>query len=428
MKVKSIFFSSGQIYLMIYYFLILFFIFILYICGNKSKLNGGNGIFYKVIENNSELKIINTQPSILYNKKNIKAFLDSVIIFEIYNKIDNNTYKIIRYPDFRNEIERHSYNHINKYLDFFKKNIIKENEKYILDFIGFHGIIDNKVNLWISLYKKYSRNIADEIMGETYLIPNDKKLFEKEYNKNNKYILKNSFGGARSGLSVSNDLKEILKYFDENKLNNFNPIMCEDAVCHSKVKYNIVQKFIEPSFLYKGFKMGLRLFLVITKEKNDLKSYLFKDGGCYYSQKKYNKSSTNLDNNVVGVFSKTNHIIEQNSLPITYKEFEKEIIKTKEGQKKIDNLISKLKKYCKYIINSNYEKLSIFNQNNIKSYSIFALDIEFNKEFKPYIFEGNYYFARWNNGKRGNVISNLYNDVYYQLGLKSKQNIGFWNI
>ena len=96
--------------------------------------------------------------------------------------------------------------------------------------------------------------------------------------------------------------------------------------------------------------------------------------------------------------------------------------------KKIENLISKLKTYCKYIINSNYEKLSIFNQNNIKSYSIFALDIEFNKQFKPYIFEGNYYFARWNYGKRGNVMNNLYNDIYYQLGLNSEQNVGFWNI
>ena len=67
------------------------------------------------------------------------------------------------------------------------------------------------------------------------------KNYLKEYNKNNKYILKNSFGGARSALLISNDLKEILKYFDESELNKINPIECKDAVCHSKVKYNIVQ-------------------------------------------------------------------------------------------------------------------------------------------------------------------------------------------
>ena len=27
----------------------------------------------------------------------------------------------------------------------------------------------------------------------------------------------------------------------------------------------------------------------MAKERNDLKSLLFKDGGCYYSEKKYNK-------------------------------------------------------------------------------------------------------------------------------------------
>ena len=171
-------------------------------------------------------------------------------------------------------------------------------------------------------------------MSETFLIPNDKELFKKEYNKNNKYILKNSFGGARSALLISNDLKEILKYFDESELNKINPIECKDAVCHSKVKYNIVQKFIEPDFLYKGFKMGIRLYLVIIKERNDLKSLLFKDGGCYYSEKKYNKSSTKLDDNVVGVFLNTNKIIEEYNLPTTYKDFEKEVKKTKDGSKK----------------------------------------------------------------------------------------------
>ena len=374
------------------------------------------------------MELIYTRRTINYNGKHVTGFLGSDILYEVYNKLDNNRYKIIRYPDFINERKRHSYSYINKYLDFFKKNIIKDNELYILDFIGFHGIIDNKVKLWISLYKKYSREIANEIMSETFLIPNDKELFKKEYNKNNKYILKNSFGGARSALLISNDLKEILKYFDESELNKINPIECKDAVCHSKVKYNIVQKFIEPDFLYKGFKMGIRLYLVIIKERNDLKSLLFKDGGCYYSEKKYNKSSTKLDDNVVGVFLNTNKIMRENNLPTTYKDFEKEVKKTKDGSKKIENLISKLKTYCKYIINSNYEKLSIFNQNNIKSYSIFALDIEFNKQFKPYIFEGNYYFARWNYGKRGNVMNNLYNDIYYQLGLNSEQNVGFWNI
>lgn len=418
---------------MLLYFFTLFFVF--FICKYRNNIIGGkdNEVFYELIQNIRTLRIFYTDPHILYNNKPIKAFLGSTILYEVYSELDNETYKIIRYPDFRNEIKRHSYDYINKYLNFFKKNILKNNEQYILDFIGFHGILDNKVNLWISLYQKYNRDIANQIMGETYLIPNDKKLFEKKYNKNNKYILKNSFGGARSALLITNDLKEIFGYFDNEKLHNnpkdSNPIKCKDAVCHSKVKYNIVQKFIEPSFLYKGFKIGLRFYLVIIKDKKKLKSYLFKDAVCYYSQKKYNKSATDLNTNVVAVSSKTNDIIKQNNLPITYKDFKKDIIKNnQDGQKKINNLISNLRKYCKYIINSKYDDLSVFNQDNIKSFSIFALDVEFNKNFKPYIFEANYYFIRYGYGKKRILMNNLYNDVFYKLNLTDKENIGFWNI
>ena len=31
------------------------------------------------------------------------------------------------------------------------------------------------------------------------------------------------------------------------------------------------------------------------------------------------------------------------------------------------------------------------------------------------------FLVRWNYGKRGNVMNNLYNDIYYQLGLNSNK-------
>ena len=105
--------------------------------------------------------------------------------------------------------------------------------------------------------------MANYVMYNTFLIPNDYDIFIKNFNSNNKYVLKNSFGGARSTLKITNSLKEIQYYYSINKKNNFDPSLCKDAVCHSKVKYNIVQEFMEPGLLINNKKVEFRLYLVI---------------------------------------------------------------------------------------------------------------------------------------------------------------------
>ena len=181
----------------------------------------------------------------------------------------------------------------------FLKNKLNNKNYYVLDFTGFHGILDNKVRLWISIYKKYGRKTANKIMGVTYLCPNDFLLFLKNYKKNKKYILKNSFGGARKSLKITKDKNEIIYQFEKNIEANFNPITCVDSVCHSKVKYNIIQEFIDDIYLINGHKIGLRMFLVITYVNGLMNAYIFKDGYCYYSINKYNNESTNINNNVL---------------------------------------------------------------------------------------------------------------------------------
>ena len=61
-----------------YIYIIIFFIFIVYICRNNSKFNGGliyrKGIFYKVIRNNSNLELIYTRRTINYNGKHWTDF------------------------------------------------------------------------------------------------------------------------------------------------------------------------------------------------------------------------------------------------------------------------------------------------------------------------------------------------------------------
>ena len=110
--------------------------------------------------------------------------MGSNIIYKLYVKSNNKTFIFLRYPDFRNEIKRHSKKYIYDYLNFLKNSYLKNNNNYILDFTGFHGYIDNKVNLWINIKNKYNRKTANYVMYNSYLIPNDYNLFLNNYNPN----------------------------------------------------------------------------------------------------------------------------------------------------------------------------------------------------------------------------------------------------
>lgn len=396
---------------------------------NKNLLEN-NDTFYNFLKNNKNIEIIDTKEYIEYKNNKLTGHIGTNIYYEIYSKEQNKKYIILRYADFRNEIKRHSISNINNYLQYLKNNFFNTNNNYILDFTGFHGYIDNKVNLWISIKNKYGRKKANEIMCTTYLIPNDETLFEKEYNPNQKYILKNSFGGARSAIQITNSLKKINYYFNENKNNNFNPEKCEDAICHSKVKYNILQEFINPGLLIHNRKIGIRFYMVIYHTNNNLEGYLYKNGICYYSKNEYNQNTNELNNNVVGLISNMQDYIQENNLPIDYLDYVKYLKKNyKLTNTQINQSIKQLQEYCKIIINSNREKLIFINRTNIKKYSIYALDVEFNKEQKPYIFEGNFYFARYkSNNIYGKILMDLYNDVYCKLGINKEYINGFYDL
>lgn len=397
---------------------------------SNKELNINNyDTFYNFIKNNKNFVILEINRNINYKNNNISGFIGTNIYYKIYSKLDKMEYIILRYPDFRNEIKRHSITNINNYLEYIKYNYLKNDKNYILDFTGFHGHIDNKVKLWISIKNKYGRDKADEIMCRTYLCPNDHDIFKLNFNKNKKYVLKNSFGGARSALTITDSFEEIQEHFNKNKSLNFNPEKCEDAVCHSSVKYNIVQDFMEPGLLIKNRKSGIRFFLIILAKDNKLSGYLYKNGICFYSKNDYNKTN-NLDNNVVGLNKLMKNFIEENKLPVYYDEYIEYIKKNHNiSTYQINYFINKLKSYCKIIINSVRDNLVFDNRINIKKYSIYALDVEYDKNFKPYIFEGNYYFARYKSyEKNGKLIMDMYNDIYYKLGLTNKIKYGFHNL
>lgn len=438
----------------ILYFIILLLLFIIVI--DIFKLKCGNIILFdppvttenkNIIEKFNQ-KVINTfematKSCFDIKKKNLyikykNRFVSgcgSDIIFDIENPLDNKKYTIFRYSDFGNEVFRHSKQNFDEYFNFLRNRAIRSDRNYIFDFVGYHGIIDDKVRMWIRLKDYYDRKTADTIMAKTYLIPNDYNLFLKEYDKNKKYVLKNSFGGARSALKITTKKNEILNQFEMNRLKKYNPIYCDDAVCHSKVKYNILQEYIEPSFFIKGHKFGFRMFLVLMDYKNIKKALLWKDAISYYSNKEY-INDTNMDYSVVGSILKESmqQQIKNKNLPVTYVEFQNYCKENVDNyQSKINNFETKLKDYFSKIIESNSDELFSFSDyEDIIKFSIFGFDVEFDKDFNPFIFEGNFYYTRFSghdsDSKYKNLHIRLYQDIYTEMGLTDKFNYGFIKI
>ena len=200
---------------------------------------------------------------------------------------------------------------------------------------------------------------------------------------------------------------------------------CEDPVCHSSVKYNIIQEFIEPSFLINGHKFGVRMYIVIIQNNNITRKLLWKDGMCYYSKEKYN-DSINIDNNVVGPIKQMQSFVKENSLPVSYEDFKK----YSNNKEKLLNFETKLQKYFHYILSSNENDLFYFTEySNIMKFSIFGFDIEFDKDYNPVIYEGNYYFARFDiKNQYGKIIKNLYEDIFTELKLSNVIHNGFYEI
>lgn len=400
--------------------------------GFKSEIysNKSTDTLYNFFIDSSDIDIIKVNLLYNYNGKNVSGMTGSPINYILKSQKTGDIYNFMRYPDFKDEIKRHSFDYLNNYLIFIQNNFINNQTNFIFDFIDYHGYLDNKVYLWNEIKNIYGRELANQVMGITYLIPNDIDLFNNNYKSGKKFILKNSFGGARSSLKITNDYKDIIKYFNRNKNLNFDPCRCKDSVCHSKVKFNIVQEFINPGLLIQNRKIGFRLYLVIFSINSQLYGLLYKDGYCNYSEDNYNENSINLNNNVLGIVKNNQALINKHKLPIFFKDFLEYARNTLNVSDKLLNyFIYKLRKNCLILINSVKNNFSFGKQDNIKKFSIFGIDVEINENFEPVIFEANFYISRFRSqSKYGKLISNLYNDIFNILGIVKEKINGFWDL
>ena len=229
--------------------------------------------------------------------------------------------------------------------------------------------IASKNNLWKIIRNYYGREKACELMPETYNIDetNDIKLFYNKYKngefKNKSFLLKKNIQ-RKQGILITKDFNKIINEIKKNE-------------------YKLIQHFIEDLYLIKDRKINLRLFVLIICQNNQKYIYLYNQGKCIYTNKKYNHNDYD---------SYESHLTSLNLDVDIYKNHPESLddLKNYIGNKKFNILFRNIKELMSRI--SIPIKENICQNKNLKKgvlFQLFGIDIMFTKDLHPYLLEFN---------------------------------------
>lgn len=155
--------------------------------------------------------------------------------------------------------------------------------KYIYAIKGCDLLCSKNV-LWSILRDKYGQTGAKDIMPLTWILnePTDYKEFQRYYlqykSQRPTFILKKNIQG-KQGLYLTQDIDKItdLKSNDD---------------------YKVVQRYVDNVYTIQGYKLNIRLYVVITCYKGNIDWYLYNNGKCIYTNKKYDPDYSLMDTNL----------------------------------------------------------------------------------------------------------------------------------
>ena len=229
------------------------------------------------------------------------------------------------------------------------KQIHPTNHKQKVSIISNNYIIASKKSLWLILEKKYGRFISSKIMPETYIFPKHKSLFLNKYSKHKYYLLKKDIQ-RQKGIKISNNLDDILNY--------------------KKNKYVCVQELLKDPFCVNGYKLNIRIYILIICNKGQIKCYRYPDGIISYSGKKY-KDNNDFNTNISSFYSSKK--LYDIGYPILISELGLNF-------NKIDNIL-------RMVMTAAYDK--ICNSNSSLTFQLFGVDFLLDKHKNPKILEIN---------------------------------------
>jgi hypothetical protein len=265
----------------------------------------------------------------------------------------------------------------NIYIPCTYDDIEMEYDKFPKDNNGIYFLIDG-INIMIAkeyLYKiildKYGLDKTLKLMPQSWIMSTDKDKFLNEFNKDKIYIIKKNIQ-RQNGLTITNDLNQIIKEFDNKTEKNYPNI--------------IIQELLQDPYLIDGRKINLRVYVLVIREGDISKLYIYNDGFIYYTAEKFKYNSTDPKINITtGYIDREVYRIN----PLTHTDFRQYLTK-KHNQETSDLVFTNIQNLIKDVfgvflpMTGNIDKLN----KNLK-FQIFGADVAIDDNFGAKIMEIN---------------------------------------
>lgn len=262
------------------------------------------------------------------------------------------------------------------------------NIKYIYS-IKSIDLLASKSILFEFLHNALSKKELNNTVPVTYIIQNELELneFKKQFNQNKMYILKKNVQ-RQKGCTITNNLEYILQNANE---------------------YVVCQELLINPYLIDGYKINLRVYLLIIIKKTP-NLYIYNDGFIYYAPKKFDPSS--VDDNVHITTGYIDRKMYDNK-PMTIQEY----LKTLNIHDK-NTLNFNIKRVFKNVHKSYYNYLSKYDSSNKTNFVICGADIAVDINLNCKLMEINKGPDLSYKDDRDKIVKyNLVNDAYKVVGL-----------
>ena len=332
---------------------------------------------------NHESNLLWTPLSIQINYNFHKAIEESHIV----NHFENHKQLTNKRNVFINLLKYCEYNNINLFSFYPLTIVIPLNNDYfdieIENFKKCYFDLPNLVedpenkngNFLDKHYKNYFNINIDKKLGNTQklIVP------KSHYSGKNLWLIKKINLNRGREIQVMSNLEQIIHQINQIKNEQ------------KKLKFLIIQKYIEKPLLYCKRKFDIRIWVLFTYllKSNKFEAYVFKEGHLKASSEIFDINSLDLyihlTNNSV---QKNNKNFSQNEIgnEISFNTFQKELDKSGDINFK-KNIFERIIKIIEITANIAKNKINALNRKNC--FELFGYDFILDEDFKPFLLEIN---------------------------------------
>ncbi|MBA43121.1 MAG: hypothetical protein CMF62_03815 [Magnetococcales bacterium] len=249
----------------------------------------------------------------------------------------------------------------NKYSNKYVRKVRPRIEQMV-GFIENNGILGSKVGLWKTLKNYYGFDKAGVIMPRSYILPQDREQFDRDYDKNKLYVLKNE-KQRQQGIKLEREYWDIVNYKDQG--------------------FKIIQEYEKHPLLFHGHKLNFRIYLLVVCDGDKKTGYLYNDGIVSYTE---NPNTNVIDyGNGIASFYTSKDLYSRRGFPI--------LISQLQNLKKTvpwGLLFNRFSSLTRGVLNASGIDLCKISKNaGSKNFQLFGIDFFVNTNYEPKILEIN---------------------------------------